>query len=144
MNRKEAACGAVGVMLSAVGCAPLRSSALPVGGVEQGASSKRNASPNEKFPHVTEMFLSLISGTTRDTSRAIISLAPKSGWSIASDRSKLRVSIVDGDAHLEAPQHEKVQLIARATISHVDGTSFLVRCHIEVECEDTRREAASR
>lgn len=136
MNRKEAACAAAGVMLSAVGCAPVvRSSALPAGPVEGGASSERNASPNVKSPHVTEVFLSLISGTTKDISSAVIRLAPKSGWSITSDSPKLHVSIDNGHvANLEAPQHEKVQLVATATISHVDGPEILVRCHIEPGC----------
>lgn len=136
MNRKEAACAAAGVMLSAVGCAPvISSSGLPVGGAEQSASSERDTSPNAMSPHATEIILTLISGTSSDMSSAIIRLAPKSGWSIVSDRAKLHVSIVNGnEALLEAPQHEKVQLIAIATISHDNGFHFLVRCHIEAGC----------
>lgn len=136
MNRKEVACAAVGAMLSAAGCAPaMRSSTLPVGSAEQNAPNARSASPNAMSPHVTEMKLSLASGTTKDNSSALIYLAPKSGWSIVSDRPKLHVSISDGHvALLEAPQYEKVYLVGTATISHVDGTHFLVRCHIEPEC----------
>lgn len=136
MNRKELACGAVGVMLSTVGCASAtRTSALPVGGLDQSAAAERSISPAEASPHVSEVLLSLISGTPQDISSAIFRLRPKSGWSIVSDNPKLYVEMRNGHvALLEAPQDEKVQLVATATISHPDGTHFLVRCHIQPGC----------
>jgi hypothetical protein len=133
MNRKEIACAAVGVMLSAVGCAPsARSSALPVDGAEQNASHELDVAANKKSPHLNEAILSLISGTTRDMSSAIFQLAPKSGWSVTSNNKKLQVSIEEAyKVLLQAPEDESVHAIGIATITHDDGTTFMVRCHIE-------------
>ncbi|HEY2554705.1 MAG TPA: hypothetical protein VGI15_05590, partial [Candidatus Cybelea sp.] len=101
-------------------------------GAEQGASNEHGSPAKKQSPEITEVHLSLISGTSRDISLAIFRLAPKSGWSIASDSPKLQVSIVGGDeALLQASQDEKEHAKATATITHDDGTTFLVRCHIE-------------
>ena len=79
--------------------------------------------------------ITLISGTTRDVSTALLHLVPKSGWSISSSDSRLQVSIERGHvATLIAPEYEKVVFIAKVTISHASGTQFVVRCHVEETC----------
>jgi hypothetical protein len=133
MNRKEMACAAVGAVLGAAGCAPaMRSFAVPAANAEEASSIVANAPPVGNTPHLTEVLLSLISGTTRDASSAVFRLEPTSGWSISSSDPRLQVSIDRGHvATLEAPQNEKVHFLATATISHPNAASFLVRCHVE-------------
>ncbi len=132
MNRKEMACAAVGVLLGA-GCSPaVQSLATP-------AADARGESPSlpgaKTPPHLSEVLLSLVSGTTKDLSSAVFRLLPKSGWSIVSDDPRLHVEIQNGHvAIVEAPQNKAVTFIARATISHPDAEDLLVRCHVEAGC----------
>src|SRR5581483_2895747 len=122
MNRKEMACAAVGVVLGAAGCSPAMNALVePVARAQESAST---IVPSvEGTPHLTEVLLSLISGTTKDISSAIFRLSPTSGWSIASSDPRLEVSMSRGHvAVITAPENEKVHFIATATISHVGGT----------------------
>ena len=121
MNRKEMTCAAVGVVLSATGCSsPLKLPTIPAGDTETAAA--REASSVHDAPHITEVLLSLISGTVRDIGTVIFRLSPSSGWSIESDRPRLQVSIEDGHvATITAPDDEKVHFIARVTISHASA-----------------------
>jgi hypothetical protein len=133
MNRKEMACAAVGAVLGAAGCSPaMRSLAVPAANAEVTSPMVANAPLVGNTPHLTEVLLSLISGTTRDSSSVIFRLEPTSGWSIGSSDPRLQVSIERGHvAILEAPQNEKVHFLASVTISHPNATPFLVRCHVE-------------
>ena len=134
MNRKEMACAAVGVLLSA-GCSPAtKSPAVPVADAQDTASTIQTA-PFANAPHLTEVLLSLISGATGDVGAAVFRLSPKSGWSITSSDPRLHVEIQNGHvAIVTAPEHKKVQFVATATISHSDGAHFDVRCHVESSC----------
>lgn len=136
MNRKEMACAAVGVALGAAGCSPaMKSLVAPVAGAEEPASTMAKIPSVAQAPHLTEVLLSLVSGTTKDISTAIFRLSPTSGWSIASSDPRLEVSINRGHvAVITAPENEKVHFIATVTISHADGTHFAVRCHVEENC----------
>jgi hypothetical protein len=136
MNRKEMTCAAVGAVLGAAGCSPaMRSLAVPAANAEETSSIVANSLPVGNTPHLTEVLLSLISGTTRDVSTAIFRLEPTSGWSISSSDPRLQVSIDRGHvATLTAPEYEKVHFLATATISHPSATSFVVRCHVESSC----------
>ena len=136
MNRKEMTCAAVGVLLGAAGCSSaMKSLAVPVADAEGTAPTIRETSSVPDSPHVTEIHLSLISGTTKDIGSVIFRLSPSSGWSITSDDSRLQVSIERGHvATMTAPENEAVQFLATATISHSDGAHFLVRCHVEAGC----------
>ncbi len=135
MNRREMTCAAVGAVLGAAGCSPaMESLAVPVAKADETASTVAKM-PSVDAPHPTEVLLSLISGTTKDISTAIVRLSPKSGWSITSSDTRLQVSIDRGHvAVITAPEYEKVHFIATARISHVDGTHFEVRCHVEENC----------
>jgi hypothetical protein len=137
MNRKEMTCAAVGVLFGAAGCSsPMKSLVLPTANAEETPATIREApSVRNASPHVTEVLLSLVSGTAQDIGSAVFRLAPTSGWSVTSNDPRLGVSIERGHvAILEAPPNEKVQFVATATISHVDGTTFDVRCHVEAGC----------
>jgi hypothetical protein len=136
MNRKEMACAAVGAVLGAAGCSPgMKSLALPAANAEETSSILGAAAPVENTPHLTEVLLSLISGTQRDVSSVIFRLQPTSGWSISSDDPRLQVAIERGHvAVLTAPETEKVHFLATATISHPNATPLLVRCHVEANC----------
>jgi hypothetical protein len=136
MNRKEMACAAVGAVLGAAGCSPaMRSLAVPAANAEGTSSIVANAPPVVNTPHLTEVLLSLISGTPRDVSSVIFRLEPASGWSISSSDPRLQVSMERGHvAILTAPEDEKVHFIATATITHPNATPFLVRCHVESSC----------
>jgi hypothetical protein len=136
MNRKEMTCAAVGAVLGAAGCSPaMKSLALPAANAEQTSSIVANAPPVGNTPHVTEVLLSLISGTPRDVSTVIFRLEPTSGWSISSSDPRLQVSIDRGHvATLTAPEDEKVHFQATAMISHPNATPFMVRCHVESSC----------
>lgn len=136
MNRKEMTCAAVGAVLTAAGCSPaVKSLTVPAANVEDTASSMGKKSAGKDAPHLTEVLLSLISGTTKDISSAVFRLSAGSGWSIVSDDSRLQVSLQSGHvAIIEAPQYEKVHFIATATISNANGFHFLVRCHVEEHC----------
>ena len=137
MNRKEMTCAAVGVLFGAAGCStPVKSLMVPAANAEETAATIQEAPSVRNAPHVTEVLLSLISGTPKDIGSAIFRLAPMSGWSITSTDPRLEVSIERGHvAVLVAPENEKVTFVATATISHVDGTNFDVRCHIEAGCD---------
>ncbi|MGC1380429.1 MAG: hypothetical protein WA814_05345 [Candidatus Baltobacteraceae bacterium] len=134
MNRKEMTCTAVGVLLGAAGCSPaVKSLAVPVANAEETAAA--NVAPVPKVPHLGEVLLSLISGTTKDISSVVFRLAPDSGWSVVSNNPRLDVSMERGHiATLQAPEDKQEQFVATATISHSDGTQFLVRCHVEAGC----------
>jgi hypothetical protein len=136
MNRKEMTCTAVGVLLGAAGCSSaVKSLAIPAANAEEPASTIAKAPSAQSVPHLTEVLLSLISGTTKDVSTAIFRLFPRSGWSIMSNDPRLQVSIERGHvANLTAPENEKVQFQATATISHEDGSQFDVRCFVETGC----------
>jgi hypothetical protein len=136
MNRKEMTCAAVGVLFGAAGCSsPMKSLMVPAANAEEAAAAIREAPSVRNAPHVTEVLLSLISGTAQDIGSAIFRLSPNSGWSITSTDPRLDVSIERGHvATLIAPENEKVQFLATVTISHVDGTTFDVRCHVEAGC----------
>jgi hypothetical protein len=129
MNRKEMGCAVVGVVLGAAGCAPaVKSLAVPIADAETAAQAA-------KKPHLSEAILTLISGTSNDMSSAIFRLEPNSGWSISSNDARLQVSLENGHvALLQAPEDEKVQFVGIATIRHVDGLHFRVRCHVEAGC----------
>lgn len=135
MNRKELACAAVGAVLGVAGCSPaMKSLAVPVANADETATVA-GMTPAKIAPHIEEVLLSLISGTTKDIASAVVHLAPKSGWSIASNDPRLQVEIQNGHAAiLQAPEDKKVHFIAVATISHEDGTEFRVRCHVEESC----------
>ena len=133
MNRKELVCAAVGAVLGAAGCSPaMKSLAIPVANADERQTVA--ASRPQIVPHI-ERCSDLISGTTKDIASAVVHLAPKSGWSIASNDPRLQVEIQNGHAAiLQAPEDKKVHFIAVATISHEDGTEFRVRCHVEESC----------
>jgi hypothetical protein len=134
MNRKEMGCAVVGAVLGAAGCAPaVKSLAVPVADAETAGSTAAQAAKN--MPHLSEAILTLISGTSNDMSTAIFRLEPHSGWSVSSNDPRLQVSLVDGhEALLQAPEDEKVQFVGIASIEHVDGLHFKVRCHVEAGC----------
>jgi hypothetical protein len=136
MNRKELAYAAVGVALGAAGCSPaMKSLVVPAANAGERAAPIVGRLAFENSPHVEEAVITLISGTTRDVSSALFHLLPKSGWSVSSSDPRLQVSINDGHvATLVAPEDEKVEFIAKATISHTSGTQLLVRCHVEKTC----------
>ncbi len=133
MNRKEMGCAVVGAVLGAAGCSPaVTSLALPVANAEDAASVAR---ADAKEPHVVEIHLSLISGTTKDISSVEFRLEPRTGWSINSSDSRLQATLERGHvAILQAPEYEAVQFLATVSITHVDGMHFLVRCHVEAGC----------
>ena len=135
MNRKEMTCAAIGAVLGAAGCSPAMKQ-LAVPAAQAGTASIMDENPATKNePHVTEVLLSLISGTTRDISTAIFRLSPNSGWSIVSSDQRLQVSLEHGHvAVMTAPEDEKVRFVATVTISNADGPHFLVRCHVEDSC----------
>jgi len=134
MNRKEMGCAVVGAILGVSGCSPAaKSLTVPVANAEGTASTIAPAAKNT--PHLSEVLLSLISGTAKDISSAVFRLEPSSGWSVTSNDSRLEVSIDNGRAViLQAPENEEVHFIATATIRHVDGMHFTVRCHVEAGC----------
>ena len=136
MNRKEMTCAAVGAVLSAAGCSPAMKSLSVSGANAETTASIMGENPSaENTPHVTEVLLSLISGTKKDISTAVFRLSPNSGWSIISSDPRLQVSLERGHvAVITAPEDEKVHFVATATISNVDGPHFLVRCHVEASC----------
>jgi hypothetical protein len=136
MNRKEMACTAIGVLLGAVGCSPaVKSLAVPAANAEETASTIAKAPSAQSVPHLTEVLLSLISGTAKDVSTAVFRLLPRSGWSITSSDPRLQVSVERGHvAIVTAPENEKVQFQATVTISHEDGAQFFVRCFVETGC----------
>lgn len=138
MNRKDLAYAAVGVALGAAGCSPaMKSLVVPSANAEDGAAASAGRLALSNTPHVEEAVITLISGTTRDASSALFHLLPKSGWSISSSDPRLAVSINNGHvADLVAPEDEKVEFIARVTISHTSGTELLVRCHVESTCSN--------
>ena len=134
MNRKEMACAAAGVLLSA-GCSPGTKSLAMPSGEAQGGSTIPAARSATTPPHLSEVLLSLISGTPNDIGSAVFRLLPKSGWSIVSDDPRLHVEIQNGHvAIVTAPEHKAINFIATATISHTDGEHFHVRCHVEAGC----------
>lgn len=137
MKRKEMGCAVVGAVLGAAGCSPaVTSFALPVASAEDGASVTGTGA---KEPHVVEIHLSLISGTTRNISSVEFRLEPKTGWSISSSDSRLEATLKNGHvALLQAPEYEEVQFLATVSITHVDGMHFLVRCHVEPGCTAPR------
>lgn len=136
MNRKEMACAAVAVLVGAAGCSSAgRSLAVPIANAGETAPTIAKAATVPNAPHLTEVLLSLISGTTKDVGSAVFRLSPNTGWAIASDDPRLEVSVEHGHvATVTAPESEKVHFIATATISHPDGTNVLVRCHVEAGC----------
>src|SRR5689334_11667645 len=136
MNRKEMACVAVGAVLGAAGCSPpVKSLVAPVANAEQAAAAIAGARPATNAPHLSEALISLISGTTKDISSAVFRLEPHAGWNITSNDPRLEVSLQNGHvAILQAPEDQEVQFIAVATITHVDGMHFRVRCHVEAGC----------
>jgi hypothetical protein len=136
MNRKEMACAAVGALVGAAGCSSaVRSLAVPVANAGEAAPTLAKAAAVPNTPHLTEVLLSLASGTPKDAASAVFRLSPNTGWTIASDDPRLEVSVERGHvATVTAPKSERVHFIATATISHPDGTSFLVRCHVEAGC----------
>jgi hypothetical protein len=98
-----------------------------------------NAPFVQNAPHLKEVLLSLISGTTKDIGTAVFRLSPDSGWSITSSDPRLHVEVQrEHVAIVTAPEHKEVQFVATATISHVDGAHFDVRCHVEAGCTDKR------
>jgi hypothetical protein len=142
MDRKQAACAAAGVLFGAIGCSStLKSLTVPAGNEEGAAATSREAHSVRDAPHVTEVLLSLISGTKEDIGTAVFRLAPDHGWSITSDHPRLHVEIQRGHvAIVTAPENKKVQFVATATISHADGAHFDVRCHVEAGCNGAVRE----
>jgi hypothetical protein len=136
MNRREMTCAAVGAVLGATGCSPaVESLVVPAAKAEENASAIGETPSGKNGPRLTEVLLSLISGTTKDISSAVFRLSPNSGWKIVSSDPRLEVSIDRGHAALiSAPEDKKVRFIATATISHVDGFKFDVRCHVEESC----------
>jgi hypothetical protein len=136
MNRKEMTCAAVGAVLSAAGCSPAtKSLSVPDANAETAASIMGENRSAKNTPHVTEVLLSLISGTNKDISSAVFRLSPNSGWSIVSSDPRLEVELDRGHvAAITAPQDEKVHFVAYATISNVEGFQLLVRCHVEASC----------
>jgi|SRR5580700_1693666 hypothetical protein len=138
MNRKEMTCAAVGALVGAAGCSPaMKSLAVPVANAE--GTMIANAPFVQNAPHLKEVLLSLISGTTKDIGTAVFRLSPDSGWSITSSDPRLHVEVQrEHVAIVTAPEHKEVQFVATATISHVDGAHFDVRCHVEAGCTDKR------
>ena len=136
MKRKEMGCVAVGAILGVAGCSPpVKSMAAPVANAEEAAPEIAGAGSAKNAPHLSEVLLTLISGTTKDMSSALFRLEPHAGWSVASNDSRLEVSIQNEHvAVLQAPEDREVRFIAVATISHVDGFHFTVRCHVEAGC----------
>jgi hypothetical protein len=136
MNRKEMACAAVGALVGASGCSSaVRSLAVPVASAGETAPTIAKTAAMPNAPHVTEVHLSLVSGTPKDIGSAVFRLSPDTGWAIASDDPRLDVSVERGHvATMTAPENEKVHFIGTATISHPDGTTFLVRCHVSADC----------
>jgi hypothetical protein len=133
MNRKEM-CAAVGVLVGA-GCSPAAKSLAVPGGVVQGGSTIPAARSATATPHLSEVLLSLISGTPDDIGSAVFRLLPKSGWSIVSDDPRLHVEIQNGHvAVVSAPEHKTINFIATATVSHTEGEHFNIRCHVEAGC----------
>ena len=134
MNRKEMGCAVVGAVLGAAGCTPaVKSLAVPVANAETAESTMAPAT--KEIPHVSEAILTLVSGTTKDMASAIIRLSPNTGWSISSNDSRLQASLDNGHvALLQAPEDEKVEFVGIASIKHVDGLHFKVRCHVEAGC----------
>lgn len=135
MNRKELACAAVGAVLGAAGCSPaMKSLAIPAANADEAASTSL-PSVVKNVPHLVEAHVSLVSGTAQDIGSVIFRLAPDKGWSIISSDPRLEVSIKRGSvAEILAPEDEKVKFVATVTISHTDGTEFLLRCHVEASC----------
>lgn len=136
MNRKEMTCAAVGVVLGAAGCSPaVKSLVVPAANAETPSSKTAGAPAAGDSPHLTEVLLTLVSGTTRDASSVVFRLQPLSGWSISSSDPRLEATIERGHiATLQAPEDEKVHFLATVTISHPNATPFLVRCHVEGSC----------
>ena len=111
MNRKEMGCAVVGAVLGAAGCSPaVTSLAIPPASAEGAASVSR---ADAKEPHLVEIHLSLISGTTKDISSAEFKLTSHTGWSITSNDPRLQATIKSGHvAVLQAPEYEEVQFLA--------------------------------
>jgi len=77
-------------VLGATGCSPaMKSLAIPAARAEEIPSTFAAARSDVNTPQITEVLLTLISGTTRDANSVAFRLGQPSGWSISSSDPRL-------------------------------------------------------